>query len=257
MKELPYFRFTVQEWQNGGISNLNDSLKGVFIDICAYYWAQNCDLTFELLSNKFKTKSKSIQKLIETQTISNRSGIISISFLNQQWNELKQNKTFFSKMGELGQKAKKSKAPLKPPLNSDLSYKDKDKDKDKDNTITLTQKKPNPIWDSLCENFGLKPVTKSELTSLGALTRDFTLKEADPSSIVKRIRVYKEKFPTMPCTPYALLKNWDFLKPPQPKIYSSPQVLIEKLKPEEIPSQDFIDDIKSKYVLSGLFHILR
>ena len=127
-KELPYFRFTVQEWQNGGISTLNDSLKGVFIDICAFYWAQNCNVTFETLSNKFKTKSKSIQKLIVSQTIYNQNGIVSISFLDQQLSELKQTKSFFSEMGKLGQKAKKSKAPLK----TDLSYKDNIKE-NKDN----------------------------------------------------------------------------------------------------------------------------
>ena len=129
MKELPYFRFTIQEWQNGNISTLNDSLKGVFIDICAFYWAQNCSVTFESLSNKFKSKSKSIQKLIDSQTFCNQNGIVSISFLDQQLSELKQTKSFFSKMGIEGQKAKKLKAPLK----TDLSYKDKDKDKDKDN----------------------------------------------------------------------------------------------------------------------------
>lgn len=128
MKELPYFRFTVQEWQNGGISTLNDSLKGVFVDVCAYYWAQNCNVTMEILSNKFKTKTKSIQKLIDSQTIYNQNGIVSISFLDQQLSELKQNKTFFSEMGKLGQIAKKNKAPLK----TDLSYKDKDKDKEKE-----------------------------------------------------------------------------------------------------------------------------
>jgi len=148
MKELPYFRFTVQEWQNGGISTLNDSLKGVFIDICAFYWAQNCNVTIEMLSNKFKTRSKSIQKLIDSQTICDRNGIVCISFLDQQLTELKQNKSFFSEMGKLGQKAKKIKAPL----NSDLSYKDKDKDKDKDKIIDRGKKFIPPTFDQI-KNF--------------------------------------------------------------------------------------------------------
>ena len=32
-KELPYFRFTVQEWQNGDIGIESYELKGLFIDI--------------------------------------------------------------------------------------------------------------------------------------------------------------------------------------------------------------------------------
>jgi hypothetical protein len=134
-KEAPWFRFTVLEWQNGEISNLSDSLKGLFIDICAYYWAKNCNITLDSLLTKFKTKSKSIDKLIQNQIISiqnanetNQNVIVSISFLDKQLSELQQNKTKFSEWGKLGQKAKKLKAPLK----SDLSYKIREEEKRKE-----------------------------------------------------------------------------------------------------------------------------
>jgi len=116
---------------------MSDSCKGVFIDICPYYWVQNCNVTFEMLSEKFKTKSKTIQKLIKKEVIQHQNGIISISFLNEQMSELNKNKKYFSDMGKLGQEVKKSKAPLKPPLNDGVSYKDKDKDKDKDNITSI------------------------------------------------------------------------------------------------------------------------
>ena len=122
MEELPYFKITVQEWQNGSIADLNDSARGVFMDICCYYWAQNCEVTEEMLSIRFKTKSKTIQKLIKCGSIKCQTSIVSISFLNQQLNKLKQTKSFFSEMGKLGQKAKKSKAPLKAPLKDETSY---------------------------------------------------------------------------------------------------------------------------------------
>ena len=125
-KELPYFRFTIQEWQNGDISTMPDSCKGVFIDICPFYWAHNCEVTEDTLFKKFKTKGKLIQKLIKSGVIKCQNGVVSISFLDQQLSELNQKKSFFSDMGKLGQKVKKTKAPLK----TDLSYKDKDKDKD-------------------------------------------------------------------------------------------------------------------------------
>jgi len=126
MKELPYFKITVQEWQNGSIRDLNDSARGVFMDICCYYWAQNCEVTEKMLSIRFKTKSKTIQKLIECGSIKSQTPNVSISFLNQQLSELKQTKSFFSEMGKLGQKAKKSQAPLKPPLKTETSYKIKE-----------------------------------------------------------------------------------------------------------------------------------
>lgn len=136
-KELPYYRVTCQEWQNGEISTMSDSCKGVFADICPYYWVKNCDVTFEMLSEKFKTKSKTIQKLIKREVIKVQSGVISILFLDEQLSELNKNKKFYSDMGKLGQKAKKTKAPLKPPLSERLSYKDKDNDKEKSH-VNLT-----------------------------------------------------------------------------------------------------------------------
>jgi len=136
-KELPYYRVTCQEWQNGKISTMSDSCKGVFADICPYYWVKDCDVTFEMLSEKFKTKSKTIQKLIKSKVIKVQNGVVSISFLNEQLSELNKNKKFFSDMGKKGQKAKKSKAPLEPGLFDAESYKEKDKDKEKDNIIQV------------------------------------------------------------------------------------------------------------------------
>lgn len=127
-KELPYFRVTVQEWQNGNIMLLSDSCQGVFFQACCFYWANNCDLSEEMLLKKFKTKAKTIQKLIKSKVIKCQNGIISISFLDEQLSELNRKKSFYSEMGKLGQKAKKKKAPLKPPLSASLSNKDKDKD---------------------------------------------------------------------------------------------------------------------------------
>ena len=37
-KELPFFRFTVSEWLNDDISLESYVLKGIFIDVCAFYW---------------------------------------------------------------------------------------------------------------------------------------------------------------------------------------------------------------------------
>lgn len=51
-KELPYFRFTSAEWLNDDISLESYELKGLFIDICAYYWSQDCILTLAKLEKK-------------------------------------------------------------------------------------------------------------------------------------------------------------------------------------------------------------
>lgn len=117
MKELTYFRFTIQEWQNGDISDLPDRVQGAFINICAFYWASNCEVKRNKLEIKFKKRLNSIRMLYEYDIIKHQGEYITIDFLDEQLSELNESKKFFSKMGKLGQKAKKSKAPLKPPLS--------------------------------------------------------------------------------------------------------------------------------------------
>jgi len=70
---------------------------------------------------------------------------------------------------------------------------------------------PDPIWDSICCSFGLNPVTKSERTRVGGITRDLKLKGASPDDIATRITTYRRQWPKMTCTPEALLKHWDSL----------------------------------------------
>jgi hypothetical protein len=51
-KELPYFRFTATEWLNGDISLESFELKGLFIDLCSYYWFKDCSVTVAMLEKK-------------------------------------------------------------------------------------------------------------------------------------------------------------------------------------------------------------
>lgn len=122
----------MQEWQNGDITTMSDSCQGAFINICVFYWASNCKMTLERLLKRFKSRSKTIQKLIKSEVIKDQNGIISISFLDQQLSELNKSESFFRAMGHKGQKAKKMKASLEPLKSDEVSYKDKDKDKDKE-----------------------------------------------------------------------------------------------------------------------------
>jgi len=129
-KELPYFRFTVQEWQNGNISLESYELKGLFIDVCSYYWIQNCSITLAMLNKRFKDAKNLIEQLIELEIIKvDTEDFIIIHFLNKQLEALSENKQKRSEAGRKGglKRASNAKAMLK----QSLSYKDKDKDKDK------------------------------------------------------------------------------------------------------------------------------
>ena len=131
MKELPYFRFTSQEWQNGMITLESMEDQGVFINACSYYWLSNCSITIAVLKQRLKGYEKSIDTLIEKEIIYDNGGNITIGFLDEQWGDLKEYREKKQIAGRKGGLKKSSNA--KAQLKHNSSYKDKDKDKDKDN----------------------------------------------------------------------------------------------------------------------------
>jgi hypothetical protein len=127
--ELPYFRFTVQEWQNGNIALERYELQGLFISICGFYWLQDCSITLALLQKKFNTNM--IQELIDLGILKheNRHDKIEIVFLNKQYDLLSEKRKLRQIAGSKGGNAKAM-------LKQKGSYKDKDKDNNKDKIRT-------------------------------------------------------------------------------------------------------------------------
>jgi len=124
-KELPYFRFTVQEWQNGDISLERFELQGLFISVCGFYWIKDCDCTLAMLQKRFSNATNEIQELIDLDIIKheNRHDKIEIVFLNNQYDLLSEKRKLRQSAGSKGGNAKAM-------LKQKGSYKDKDKDKD-------------------------------------------------------------------------------------------------------------------------------
>ena len=100
-KELPYFRFTASEWLNDDISLESYELKGLFADVCSYYWTQDCDCTLDKLKKKFSN-----------------------DFLLTQYDLLSEKHKARQVAGSKGGNAKAM-------LQQKDSYKDKDKDNNK------------------------------------------------------------------------------------------------------------------------------
>ena len=134
-KELPYFRFTAFEWLNDDISLEDFESKGVFIDVCAYYWFKDCSITRAMLEKRFSNAKTIIESLFKSEIIKTKNGsdFIDIKFLNDQFDELSELRKQRQNAGSKGGKQKASKAKAK--LKQNPSYKDKDKDKDKDKNI--------------------------------------------------------------------------------------------------------------------------
>jgi hypothetical protein len=131
-KELPYFRFTPQEWQNGDVSLESYEIKGLFIDIISYYWIKDCSITLAMLNKRFRGDENLINNLFELEIIKHdhETDYISINFLDEQFDILSTARKRRQEAGSKGGKQKSSNA--KAMLKQSFSYKDKDNDKYKD-----------------------------------------------------------------------------------------------------------------------------
>lgn len=110
-KELPFFKFYPSEWLTGDISDETDKIQGQFIAICAIYWSKNCDLTMDKLTRKVhKTKVKC---LLNLGFISEKSGVVSIAFLDEQYAELSDLQRKRSEAGSKGRRAQLGQTPDK------------------------------------------------------------------------------------------------------------------------------------------------
>jgi hypothetical protein len=137
--ELPYFRFTVAEWLNGDISIEDYECKGLFIDVCSWYWFKDCSVTKAMLEKKYNNL-RLLQLLYDSEVIKLDGENIHIEFLDEQFDILSDKRKARQRAGRKGGKQKSSNAKAKLKQNS--SYKDKYKDNNKDNN-----KDKMPAWD--------------------------------------------------------------------------------------------------------------
>jgi len=165
--ELPYFRFTVQAWQNGKISIESYELKGLFIDVCGYYWINDCDITLTTLKKKFSNAMNLLNELIELGIMKheNRHDKVEIEFLNIQYDLLSEKRKHRQEAGSKGGKAK-AKRKQKD------SYKDNNKDNNKDkdnNTESLVFPYESELFKSTWETvMKSKKWAKKPITALQA-----------------------------------------------------------------------------------------
>lgn len=124
-KELPYFRFVVQEWQNGDISLEDYEMQGLFINICAYYWVKDCSATLAMLYKRFSNSKEVINQLIELDILKHEteSDYIQINFLNEQFDILSEARKRRQQAGSKGGKQRSSNA------RAMVKLKDKDKER--------------------------------------------------------------------------------------------------------------------------------
>jgi hypothetical protein len=87
-KDLPYFKFFCSEWNDGDITLESYEAQGLFINICSYYWSNECDIHLDKLLKKFKGYNVLIADLKDAEIIKIKdNGSVTINFLDEQRDE--------------------------------------------------------------------------------------------------------------------------------------------------------------------------
>ena len=119
-KELPYFKFEPNQWENGNIQMFSHEVKGVFIDLCSMYWSRLGELPFKLAVQKIcGGNATALQTLCDENIIEVIEGDICIHFLNEQLLEFEnvsnQNRANALAGWEKRRKGKRKNATAKQP----------------------------------------------------------------------------------------------------------------------------------------------
>ena len=112
-KEIPYFKFYINEWINGDITLEEMEIQGVFVNICAYYWSKDCEINLSNLKKKFRGYESQIDILIQSGIIKVDVEEIVIMFLNEQLQSKAVQKITNRENGSLGGRPKKT-TEIKP-----------------------------------------------------------------------------------------------------------------------------------------------
>lgn len=87
-KELPYFKFEPNLWDNGNIQMCSKESKGLFIDLCSVYWSRLGDLPYALALQKHCNGNQdALQELKKYEIITVSDDKINIAFLDEQLSE--------------------------------------------------------------------------------------------------------------------------------------------------------------------------
>lgn len=87
-KELPYFKFEPNQWENGNIQMVTREDKGLFIDLCSMYWSRVGDLPLKLAVQKLcGGNATALESLSNEKIIAIEDDKIIIQFLDEQLSE--------------------------------------------------------------------------------------------------------------------------------------------------------------------------
>lgn len=109
-KDLPYFKFFCSEWNDGDITLEDYEVQGLFINLCSYYWSNECNLKFNKAEKKFKDAPVDLwQTLLDSEIIKEVDSNLVITFLDEQREERLERSKIRSKGGKASAEARRLK----------------------------------------------------------------------------------------------------------------------------------------------------
>ena len=127
-KELPYFKFEPNQWENGNIQMFSREDKGLFIDLCSMYWSRLGDVPLKLAIQKLCAgNATAFDSLIKEGIFTVENDFVCIDFLNEQLSDFedtsKQNsknaKERWEKYRKLKAESERNATTLNPQCEND------------------------------------------------------------------------------------------------------------------------------------------
>lgn len=119
-KDLHWFKFFISEYMAGDIIFCSDAAQGVFIRLCCFYWARECNLNRSQAEKYLQQSASHLGELIDNGIVKVNGEALNINFLDEQkatWHELSSIKSQAGKSGGRGNKKSTAKADAKHMLS--------------------------------------------------------------------------------------------------------------------------------------------
>jgi hypothetical protein len=87
-KDLPYFKFSVSEWNDGDVTLCSLEAQGLFINLCSLYWSQEGQLSYTKAKRRYYQCNTTVwDELVNDGIIKLSGDAIIITFLDEQFAE--------------------------------------------------------------------------------------------------------------------------------------------------------------------------
>jgi hypothetical protein len=165
-KELPYFKFEPNQWENGNIQICTRDDKGLFMDLCSMYWSRLGDVPFKLAVQKLcNGNATAFDTLIKENIFTIIDDRICIDFLNEQLSEFENLSKTNSDNARIGwEKRKKNATASKSQCESNTIREEKRREEKEDDIKILNNSLLSEIKISDDKKFFLVKDLQFEIT---------------------------------------------------------------------------------------------